>query len=125
MDDAMFKTISEGYDNALQMLYRLRQLGEDKERTGSFVMDEADMLAADAEPESDRSLEDLVRVPYSSMSNREIEKVIDYKANLRAYTLYLNLLKMERPTELKTFEQISEIRKSDLGNDPIATYTEV
>ena len=121
MDDTIF----EGYDNALQMLYRLRQLGEDKERTGSFVMDEADMLAADAEPESDRTLEELVRVPYSSMSNREIEKVIDYKANLRAYTLYLNLLKMERPTELKTFEQISEIRRSDLGNDPIATYTEV
>lgn len=118
-------TIEEGYDSTIRMLYKLRWLGEEKERTGTFIMDDADMLAADAEPESDRILEDLVRLPYSAMSDKEIEKVIDYKANLRAYAIYLKLLKIERPDELNTFAQISELNKSDLGNDPIATYTEV
>ena len=107
-------------------LKELSELSKTKERSGTFTLDAPDLAVLAVEPETDRDVEELLNLPYCAMSNIEIEKLIDYKANLRAFTLYLEMIKSEDSEQLEVFRNaLANVVNSDPCSDAIAEYIEV
>lgn len=115
----------DNYEIIINKLAELRELDSKSEPSGAFRIRCSDLSALEVDPASDRELEELLNLPYSAMSSIEIEKVVDYKANLRAYGLYLEMLKADDPDELDSYAAIAAIMDSAGKDSPYAEYTEV